>query len=478
VNQTTLQQYADLRAFRQKISLAISKRHYAAFNALDALLERPKPSSIAELSFSPFCPRQWGSLYDMIENAVFDKAELEAVYRHASLEDWREHGKEQALVYGFGEPCLVISSDASMIRRSSCRVVDGLRYCHTQSHEVGSRGIVVGHQYQLLRYVGEAHTSWSLPLMHDRLGENDTAISLAAGQIQRFSAALPQDVPALCALDGGYGNAPMLAETRDQRCGIIARMRHDRDLWYAPPPVVVKRRGAPRLYGEAFDTKDATTWRMPDDDCQFSHKSYGRVHLQRWNGLLMRPPKSNNDNNNDDNNNNKRREEPLRVDVLRCTIHCQAAKPITIWLVFQANGLPKSIAENTIAIWHTFSARSGIEASIKASKQELSWSMPQTLTAEAADRWTHLTDIAFWHLFLARKSPNLLRYPWQKKEIPVTPRRVKQSMAAILLAVGTPAKAPRLRGKSQGWETGRPRTKKKPIPVIYKGRKKTKQDSS
>ncbi|MCU0426796.1 MAG: hypothetical protein MUF71_14345 [Candidatus Kapabacteria bacterium] len=49
-------------------------------------------------------------------------------------------------------------------------------------------------------------------------------------------------------------------------------------------------------------------------------------------------------------------------------------------------------------------------------------------------------------------------------------------MAAILLAVGTPSGKPRLRGKSQGWQTRRPR--KEPIPVIYKGQKKTEQDSS
>ncbi|MCU0427660.1 MAG: hypothetical protein MUF71_18765, partial [Candidatus Kapabacteria bacterium] len=221
-----------------------------------------------------------------------------------------------------------------------------------------------------------------------------------------------------------------------------------------------------------FDTKDATTWRMPDDDCQFSHKRYGLVHLQRWNGLLMRPPKNN------ATTEKHRRQAPLPLDVMRCTIHGEHDKPTTIWLVFQANALPASIAENTIAIWHTFSARSGIEASIKVSKQELSWTMPQTLTAEAADRWTHITDIAFWHLFLARNSSRLIRHPWQKTEAPVTPRRVKQSMAAILLAVGTPAGEPRRRGKSQGWQRGRPRIKKKPIPVIYKGQKRTDNDSS
>jgi hypothetical protein len=299
----------------------------------------------------------------MVEEAVFDKSHIEALYRQASLEDWQEHGNDQALVYGFGEPCLVTSSDATLARRSSCRVVNGLRYGHTQSHEVGGRGIVVGHQYQLLRYVGEAHTSWTLPLMHATVWVKTIRQSrLPRHRHNVFRQHCRRMFRRFAPLTVGMAMHQCLPKRSINGAALYARMRHDRDLWYTPPPVVVKERGAPRRYGEAFDTKDATTWRMPDDDCQFSHKRYGLVHLQRWNGLLMRPPKNN------ATTEKHRRQAPLPLDVMRCTIHGEHDKPTTIWLVFQANALPASIAENTIAIWHTFSARSGIEASIKVSK--------------------------------------------------------------------------------------------------------------
>ena len=397
-----------------------------------------------------------------------DSSALEATYCRTSLEDWQKNGHHQAAAYGFSVPCLMAVGDASMVRRSSSRVVDGLRYCHTQSHEVGGRGIVVGHQYQLLRYIAEPYSSWALPLMHDRLGENDTAVALAAKHVERFSKAVPKDVPCLGVYDGGYGNARFLAQTQQHRGGILARMRSDRALFHAPPQALVQGRGAPKRYGEAFDGDTAATDSLPDDCCQFSDLYYGLVLLQRWNGLLIKPPPN-------DTTHRNRRQTHLKVDVLRCTVRCERQKPTTLWLVFQANGLPPEIVRDTIALWRTFDARAGIEASIKVSKQECSWTMPQTLSTQAADRWTHLTDIAFWHLFLARRQPNLVCHPWQNSDAPITPRRVRQSMAGILLAVGTPAKEPRLRGKSPGWQEGRRRTKKKPVPVIYKGRKKTKK---
>lgn len=462
MNQSLHQQYADLRAFRQSIFSATTKRQDAAMNLIDALLERPKPRSLAELSLSPFCERQWCSLYDVVEEASFDVSSLERTYCQFSVQDWREHGREQAKKYGFSTPCFVVVGDASMIRRSSSRVVDGLRYCHTQSHEVGGRGIVVGHQYQLLRYVGDAYTAWSLPLMSTRLEEHDTAVSLAVHQMKHLPKHLPSDIPCLGVFDGGYGCASFLAETRQHRCGVLARMRFDRTLFHAPSPETIKMRGAPRVYGEAFDRERAPNESMPDDCCQFSDPYFGCVLLQRWNGLLIKPPAN-------DAKHKHRRQEPIVVDIMRCTVRCQTEKPSTIWLIFQANALPPSIAENTIALWSAFDARVGIEASIKVSKQECSWTMPQTLTAQAADRWTHLTNITFWHLFLARRIPDIVHYKWQKADAPITPRRVRQSMAAILMAVGSPAKPPLQRGKSPGWQPGKSRTKKSPISVIYKG---------
>lgn len=464
MNQTSPQQYADLRAFRQTIFSAICKRHDAAFNLIDALLERPKPRNIAELSLSPHCPRQWSSLYDAVEEAVVDTKTLEATYTHYALKDWQEHGEHQAKTHGL--PCMVVVGDASVVRRSSCRTVDGLRYCHTQTHEVNGRGIVAGHQYQLLRYMSETHSSWAMPLANDRLGEHDTQASLGAEQLQRFSMTLGTDTPCLSVFDGAFGCASFLSVTQHQRCGVVARMRHDRALFHPAADDPRKGRGAPAVYGERFDCDDATTWSSIADYCHFTDAHHGTVVLQRWNGLRMRPTAN-------DAEHRHRRQAPLTVDVLRCITHQGTPKRRVICLVLQQNAIPDPIWSQTEGLWRAFDARPSIEASIKVSKQECSWTMPQTFTAKAADTWTHLTEIAFWHLFLVRKHQAFIRFGWQKADAPVTPRRVRQSLSAILFAVGSPAALPLPRGNSVGWEKGRTRSKRKRYPVIYKTKKAT-----
>jgi len=69
--------------------------------------------------------------------------------------------------------------------------------------------------------------------------------------------------------------------------------------------------------------------------------------------------------------------------------------------------------------------------------------------------------------------------PWESQQRPVTPRQVRRVMPTILVQVGTPARAPKPRGKSPGWRTGRKRTPaprfavvKKPKPVPKTARKR------
>jgi DDE superfamily endonuclease len=462
VTQTLPQQYADLRAFRQNISLAISKRHDAVFNLIDALLERPKPRNIAELSLSPHCPRQWSSLYDAVEEAVFGQPSLEAQYAQYALNDWQGHGKQAARENGLA--CMTVAGDATVIRRSSCKTVDGLRYCHTQTHEVNGRGIVAGHQYQLLRYIAAPHSSWVMPLANDRLGTDDTQASLGAAQLTRFSAHLPSASVCVGVFDGAFGCAAFLEHTKHQRCGVVARMRHDRVLYRQPAVNPSKTRGAPKVYGERFNCAESTTWTQLTGFCRFSDERYGSVILERYGEVLMRPTAN-------DNEHKHQRQAPITVDAMRCRTECGTERQREIWLVLQRNELPLDVWDDTQALWCAFGTRSGIEASIKVSKQECSWTMPQTFSAKAADTWTHLTEIAFWHLFLVRHETPMLHFKWQKSDAPITPRRARQGISAILCVVGSPASLPRPRGNSGGWQKGQPRNKRKRIAVIHKAHK-------
>ncbi|MEM4203641.1 MAG: hypothetical protein QXS54_06190, partial [Candidatus Methanomethylicaceae archaeon] len=65
--------------------------------------------------------------------------------------------------------------------------------------------------------------------------------------------------------------------------------------------------------------------------------------------------------------------------------------------------------------------------------------------------------------------------PLAKPQPQPSPGRVRQGMAAVLAAIGTPAKAPKPRGKSPGWPKGRPRQRRQRLPVVKKTKKKPDQ---
>jgi hypothetical protein len=80
-----------------------------------------------------------------------------------------------------------------------------------------------------------------------------------------------------------------------------------------------------------------------------------------------------------------------------------------------------------------------------------------------------------WELWLARDIVADNPLPWQKSILQLTPGRVAQAFAGVLATIGTPAVAPKPRGKSSGWQTGKPRAKRTRYPIVKKGTKKVKQ---
>ena len=80
-----------------------------------------------------------------------------------------------------------------------------------------------------------------------------------------------------------------------------------------------------------------------------------------------------------------------------------------------------------------------------------------------------------WQLWLARELVSDRPLPWQKPQTALTPGRVAQSMAAIFTQIGTPAQAPKPRGKSPGWTKGQLRTHRVRAPVVKKRHSKPKK---
>ena len=73
-----------------------------------------------------------------------------------------------------------------------------------------------------------------------------------------------------------------------------------------------------------------------------------------------------------------------------------------------------------------------------------------------------------WELWLARPVVTDKPLPWQKPQTTLTPGRVRQSLGALFAQIGTPAHAPKPRGKSLGWPKGRPRAKATRYSIVKK----------
>jgi hypothetical protein len=80
-----------------------------------------------------------------------------------------------------------------------------------------------------------------------------------------------------------------------------------------------------------------------------------------------------------------------------------------------------------------------------------------------------------WQLWLARPEIQDAPLPWQKSQTDLSPGRTANAFAQVLVVIGSPAPAPKSRGKSPGWTAGRPRSPRIRYPTVKKRFTKPKQ---
>ncbi len=128
----------------------------------------------------------------------------------------------------------------------------------------------------------------------------------------------------------------------------------------------------------------------------------------------------------------------------------KAAKPMWLgWI-----GLEKLSLE---ALWQHYLRRFAIAQGNRFLKQRLHWTKAKLGTTEKGQRWSDLMPLMTWQLWLAREIIEDNPLPWQKplSREKLTPGRVSQSFSEVLAVIGTPAKSPKPRSSSPGWEKGK-----------------------
>jgi hypothetical protein len=185
---------------------------------------------------------------------------------------------------------------------------------------------------------------------------------------------------------------------------------------------------------------------------ELEDEHWGKVRLERWQQL------------------HEKKGTDVPYDVIRACVHLEREKPpAALWLAWLVpTQFPAAMTVTLETIWRAYVSRWPVEAGIHFRKETLGWTMPRFQTKETGDRWTELTALACWMIYLARPIVADDPHPWQKAQQRLTPQRVQQSIRPIFALIGSPARPPKLRGKAPGWPHGKQRAPKQRHPVVKK----------
>ena len=403
----------------------------AQYELLTSVLVSGPLNSFPELSQSPLFDRQWPSAY-------------QAVRRGQQNNEWLTEYVSQQV-----PPDSTFALDGSSWVHPRARVLDEQQFTRVPGRAVSGHMIAQGHVYSELAYIPERRGSWAPPISTKRVQPEQTPVECGIAQVKRLREARPESHDIVTG-DGAYGNHIFFGGVQATGTTIVARLRCDRVLYGPPPPY--SGRGRPRVHGEHFAFKVATTWREPDEALCFEDAHHGLVRLLRWSGY------------------HAKQGGDVPFEVIYAETHLERDKPPQpIWL-----GCVNAEAYTAQDLWLAYDSRWPIEPAFAFRKQQLHWTLPRFQQADRCDRWTTLVDIAYWLLFLARDLVADHPLPWQKKQVVLTPGRVKQGLPWLFSAIEPPTRPVQTRGKSPGWTSGRSRT---PLPrhkVTPKGTKQAK----
>jgi hypothetical protein len=401
----------------------------------DAVILTPDVTSFAELSCAPVFRRRWPSLYEARQDGRPDRQALLKLY----VQQMPTTGR------------IILAGDHTAWPRLSAPTLRDRTVEHQPTKVPGNRPITVGQGYGTLVWVPEPRGSWALPLLHERITRRETPMSKAAAQLKRVCESLPGRPLSLW--DSEYGCAPFVLATAEIAADKVMRLRPNLCLWGPPPPY--GGQGRPREQGAKFKLRDAQTWGPPVERLELTDAELGPVEVALWRELHFR----------------KAKDYPLPVvRIHRPTATGTRREPKDLWVAWHSPEAPPPLAGWWRDDWRRFAA----DHWYRFAKQRLHGTLPHLATPEQAERWSDLMPLLTWELWLARDRVVDSPLPWQKPQTPatLTPGRVAQGLSRVLAAIGTPAQAPKPRGKSPGWPKGRPRQRRERHAIVKKAKKK------
>ncbi len=432
-----------LRAFRRSFYDCLHRRSDALFELADAILtsEAAVPSP-AHLSLQASHRRGWGSLYAALRRGRIDAEALrDLLVRHPLA----------------GSEPPVYAVDVSVWDRcdAECSPERGFYY-HPSRHSAG-QPIVAGWAYQFIARLNFARESWTAPVDVERVRPCQEANAVATEQVGALLGRLGEEetgkATPLFVFDAGYDPVKLQRGLDGSPCQILVRLRAGRRFYGDPnlcdPPAHI---GRPRRHGPKMKCSDPTTWPEPSAEHSCEDAGYGSVRVRAWAGL--HPKVQNHE------GRGSRGLLPIvvgtlvLVEVERLPRGERRREPRVLWLWWRG---PEGTVPDLDLIWRSYVRRFDLEHTFRFFKQSMGWTTPRVRHPEQADRWTWLVVAAYAQLRLARTCVADLRLPWERRYEAgrLTPTRVHRAVSALLVHLGTPAKAPKPCGRSPGRPKGR-----------------------
>jgi len=154
-----------LKDFRQAAYDLLVKAKDATFELMDAVMTTRNASCLAEFSLNPLFNRHRPCVYEALQDCRPDRKKLMLLYL------------EQLQKETLPTEHILVAIDHTAWGRPDAKTLKD------RTHEY-QRGVTVGQGYSTIAWIPEAHGSWALPLLHERISSGSSPILQAASQLK------------------------------------------------------------------------------------------------------------------------------------------------------------------------------------------------------------------------------------------------------------------------------------------------------
>ena len=423
-----------LQHFRHEVYGCFTRASDALFNTVDALLTETQAQSFPELSLSPWFERRWCSLYEAFEDGRIDQEGLRRVFVRYLLQPTA------------GER-VWLGIDATSIQRPQSQTSPDRTVVYVPNLPGASRPISYGWQFSTLVVLPDKPSSWTSVLDQQRIRSDQTSVEMAAAQLRQLAAEL--SCRPIVTTDRWYSCAPFLLATEGLPFDKLLRLKRKR-VFYRAAPAPTGKRGAPRKDGERFQCGNPSTYGQADGSWQGTDAKGLPVEITWWHGLHL--PKA-------------RQIEVTVIRILRHRATDQPRDPRESWFLWDGES-NACLPEVALGYRRRYSQEHGY----RFDKQALLWAQPRLRTPAQFERWSQVVAIVHNQLVLARPQVQACLRPWETSQRPTSPQQVRRAMTKFVAQLGTPAQAPKPRGKSPGRPKGAVIRPAPRYPVVYKSK--------